>query len=430
VANVKKITWSEENAVCASLNGCKTVQRSTATAALRNPDFRIVWLGTFASSIGTWMQNVVLGAFVLWLTGDPWFVALTFFACMGPQLFLSPVGGLLADVVDRRKLLVSLQVEQLVFSVALAFVASGSHPNRWAILVCALLVGIGNALSAPAVASLLPTLVPREDLHGAVALQATQYNLSRVIGAMSGAVLLSVFDFGTLFAVNAATYLFAIFSLVIAKYPGHISEPWSSSGLKQLFSGFQIAAADPLIRRILTTMIMFSFFSLTFVGLLPVIATDNFGVAVPSSTYALLYSVYGLGALVASVSIGRFLAGRSLARLIRGSFLVFAALLACYALTRQVQFAFPAGFALGFAYFSMVTSMSMTLQGHLDDQIRGRISGLWMMTFNGTVPLGSLVAGVSLLFINVTTLLLFGAFVAVLLAVYCNLSKVMGDEPR
>jgi len=376
------------------------------------------------------MQNVVLGAFVLWLTGDPWFVALTFFACMGPQLFLSPVGGLLADVVDRRKLLVSLQVEQLVFSVALAFVASGSHPNRWAILVCALLVGIGNALSAPAVASLLPTLVPREDLHGAVALQATQYNLSRVIGAMSGAVLLSVFDFGTLFAVNAATYLFAIFSLVIAKYPGHISEPWSSSGLKQLFSGFQIAAADPLIRRILTTMIMFSFFSLTFVGLLPVIATDNFGVAVPSSTYALLYSVYGLGALVASVSIGRFLAGRSLARLIRGSFLVFAALLACYALTRQVQFAFPAGFALGFAYFSMVTSMSMTLQGHLDDQIRGRISGLWMMTFNGTVPLGSLVAGVSLLFINVTTLLLFGAFVAVLLAVYCNLSKVMGDEPR
>jgi len=427
VSDTKKITWSEENATCASLNGCKTVQRSTATAALRNREFRIVWLGTFASSIGTWMQNVVLGAFVLMLTGDPWFVALTFFAYNGPQLFLSPVGGLLADVVDRRKLLVALQLEQLVFSVALAFVASGAHPNQWAIFFCALLVGIGNALSAPAIASLLPTLVPREDLHGAVALQATQYNLSRVIGAMIGAVLLSVLDFGALFAINAATYLFAIFSLVIAKYPGHISEPWSSSGFKQLFSGFQIAAADPLIRRVLTTMMMFSFFCLTFVGMLPVIATDNFGVPVPSSTYAILYSVYGLGALVASVSIGSFLAGRPLARLIRGSFLVFAALLTLYALTRQIQFAFPAGFALGFAYFSMVTSMSMTLQGHLDDSVRGRISGLWMMTFNGTVPLGALVAGVCLLFINVTELLLFGAFAAVLIAFYCNLSAVGVD---
>jgi predicted MFS family arabinose efflux permease len=116
-----------------------------------------------------------------------------------------------------------------------------------------------------------------------------------------------------------------------------------------------------------------------------------------------------------------------LARLIRGSFLVFAALLTLYALTRQIQFAFPAGFALGFAYFSMVTSMSMTLQGHLDDAVRGRISGLWMMTFNGTVPLGALVAGVCLLFITVTQLLLFGAFVAVLIALYCNLSAVGVD---
>ncbi|MEI8148617.1 MAG: MFS transporter [Actinomycetes bacterium] len=427
MAGDQKIAWSEESAVCASINGCKTVKRHDATAALRNPQFRIVWLGTFVSSIGTWMQNVVLGAYVLLLTGNPWFVALTFFACMGPQLFLSPIGGILADILNRRKFLVGLQLEQLIFSVALAFAASGKHPNQWVIFSCALMVGIGNALSAPAVASLLPTLVHREDLNSAVSLLATQYNLSRVVGAMTGAALLSVLDFGTLFTINAASYLFAIISIVIAKYPAHVSEPSSSSGLLQLFSGFKIAAADPLIRRVLLTMMIFSFFSLTFVGLLPVIATDNFGVHVPSSTYALLYSVYGLGALVASVTIGSFLTGRAMARLIRGSFLVFAALLACYALIRRIELAFPAGFALGFAYFSLVTSMSMTLQAHLDDSIRGRISGLWMMTFNGTVPLGSLIAGVSLLFINVTVLMLFGAFVAVLLAAYCNLSKVGVD---
>jgi uncharacterized membrane protein YgcG len=146
----------------------------TATAALRHREFRIVWAGTFVSTVGTWMQNVLLGAFVLAITRQPWFVGFTYFALVGPLLVLAPVGGTLADILDRRKLLVWLQIEQLAFSVGLAFLASADRPNKWAILLCALMVGIGNALSAPAIASLLPTMVPREDMHGAVALQAVQ----------------------------------------------------------------------------------------------------------------------------------------------------------------------------------------------------------------------------------------------------------------
>jgi len=427
MASVQKHNWTVENATCASVNGCVTLETGTASAALRHPEFRTVWMGTFASSIGTWMQNVLLGAFVLVITGNPWFVGMTYFALIGPLLFLAPVGGTLADILDRRKMLVILQFEQLAFSVLLAFLASVDDPNEWAILFCALMIGIGNALSAPAIASLLPTLVPRTDLHGAVALQAVQLNLSRVIGPMVGALLLAPFSFGTVFAINAATYLCAIVSLIVAKYPGHVTKPSADSGLQQLLSGFRIAAADPLIKRVLITMATFSFFSVAFIGLMPEVARANFGVAAGSSLYGFLYATFGLGAVTASVAVGSYFADRSMAKMTRGSLLGFAVLLSIYALTRQIEFAFPAGFMLGFAYFSMVTSMSITLQSHLDDAIRGRITALWMMSFNGTVALGVLASGAILLVLNVTALLLVGATVAALLAVYCNLRAVGAD---
>jgi len=399
----------------------------TATAALRHREFRIVWAGTFVSTVGTWMQNVLLGAFVLAITRQPWFVGFTYFALVGPLLVLAPVGGTLADILDRRKLLVWLQIEQLAFSVGLAFLASADRPNKWAILLCALMVGIGNALSAPAIASLLPTMVPREDMHGAVALQAVQLNLSRVIGPVIGALLLPLFGFGTLFAINAATYLFAVGSLVVAKYPGHVAEPSTSSGLQQLISGFRIAAADPLIRRVLCTMTAFSFFSLSFIGLMPEFASTALGMAPGSSIYGYLYATFGLGALLGSFAVGSFLGDRSLAKVARGSLFVFAVLLAAFALTRRIEFAFPTVFMLGFAYFLTVTSMSVTLQSHLDDASRGRITALWMMSFNGTVALGVLVSGLVLLVLSINSLMLIGAVVAALLAVYCNLSAVGAD---
>jgi MFS family permease len=165
------------------------------------------------------MQNVLLGAFVLAITRQPWFVGFTYFALVGPLLVLAPVGGTLADILDRRKLLVWLQIEQLAFSVGLAFLASADRPNKWAILLCALMVGIGNALSAPAIASLLPTMVPREDMHGAVALQAVRRaHLGTPVGYFAGCRIFHVqidphvrvgpFDFG-----NDTFELFWFFSI-------------------------------------------------------------------------------------------------------------------------------------------------------------------------------------------------------------------------
>jgi MFS family permease len=409
----------------AIIEGDLPFRRGTAQAALRNRDFRIFWGGTFASHTGTWMQNVLLGAFGYELTGSATFVGILFFAQLGPLLFMSTVGGVLADVVDRRKLLIVTQLVQLVLSGVLAALASTSNPSRVAIVVCVFAIGVGNSLSAPAIAAILPTLVPRADLPGAVSLQSVQMNLSRVIGPAIGAVIYSQFDAAPVFALNAGTYLFAIAGVVFARYrhyaPGEVEE----TGLARLLSGFRIAAGDPLIRRILTTLVLFSFFSLTFVGLMPAIAADNFGIRPRSVEYGLLYATFGLGAATGAISVGTLLAERSKAPIPRRGLIVFAGLLAGFALLRTDAPAYPLGFVLGFFYFLVITSLATVLQENLDDSIRGRIMALWIMGFGGIVPVGVLAGGFVASHANVTLVLLIGAASALLLAPYAKLEPAM-----
>src|SRR5207248_6894646 len=138
-----------EEAEDALLEGDRAITPGTARAALAHREFRIVWTGALLSNVGTWMQNVALGVLAYELTRSATFVAVVGFAQLGPLLFLAPVGGALADAVDRRTLLIVAQAEQLVFSLVLALVARGGHPSKAALLACVLAVGMGNAINAP-----------------------------------------------------------------------------------------------------------------------------------------------------------------------------------------------------------------------------------------------------------------------------------------
>src|SRR5215813_8762667 len=414
-----------EEATEAIIEGDLGFRRGTAQAALRNRDFRIFWGGTFASNIGTWMQNVLLGAFGYELTGSAVFVGILFFAQLGPLLFMSTVGGVLADVVDRRKLLIITQLEQLVLSFVLAGLAATSNPSRVGLVVCVFAIGVGNSLSAAAIAA---TLVPRADLPGAVSLQSVQMNLSRVIGPAIGAVIYSQFSAAPVFAINAGTYLFAVAGVIFAHYgqyaPGEVKE----TGLARLLSGFRIAARAPLIRRILTTLVLFSLFSLTFVGLMPAIAADNFGIRPKSVEYGLLYATFGLGAASGAISVGTVFAGRSKAPIPRVGLVVFAGLLTAFALLWTDAPAYPLAFVLGYFYFLVITSLATVLQENVDDSIRGRIMALWIMGFGGIVPVGVLVGGFVANATSVTLLLLIGAAAALLLAPYAKLDNLVGSS--
>jgi MFS family permease len=396
----------------ALLEGDRVLETSAARAALQHRDFRVVFLGAFASNIGTWMQNVTLGALAYELTKSPTFVSLVTFAQLGPLLVLSIVGGALADMVDRRRMTVIAQTEQAIASVVLAFVVAGDNPNHTAIVFTVLAIGIGNALNAPAWVALLPSLVPREHLAGAISLNSTQMNASRVVGPAITGVLYPIVGAAGVFGINAATYIFAIGSLLMVQTPAlPPRDPATPTGLKRLASGLAIARRDPLVRRIIVGLFIFSLLCLPFIGQMPTIAADNLDMNVKSFSYGALYACFGLGAVTGAISIGTFLSGVARRKVVLRGLLGFAVFLAAFALVRDPAPAYAIVACLGFSYFATVTALNTILQVHLDDAVRGRVMSLWLMAFGGTVPLGLMLAGPIAEASTITFVLLYGAVV-------------------
>src|SRR5205807_10146257 len=165
----------------------------------------------------------------------------------------------------------------------------------------------------------------------------------------------------------AVTYLFAVTGVVVAEFPTRAAESTAQPerGLRRLVSGFRLAWADRLVRGILVTMTTFSFFSLSFIYLMPTLASENLGMKTRSLAYGLLFAAFALGAALGALSIGTVLVRRSKPRIVRVGLASFGVLLAVFALTRQAALAYPVAFAVGASYFAVVTSLSSILQAHL-----------------------------------------------------------------
>ena len=400
--------------------GDRPLRGGAARAALRHTVFRRVFIGAFLSNIGSWMQNVVLGALAYDLTGSPTFVGVLLFAQLGPLLLFSMIGGLLADVFDRRRLLITVSVLQGLLSVVLAWVARVDDPSRIGLVGVVFLIGMGQAVFGPTYSALLPALVGKEDLPGAISLNSAQMNGSRVIGPAIAGLLDAQVGASAVFLVNAASYLLVIWSLLSVRLPPPVPEATDARGLRRLAAGLQAARRDSVIRRSLVIIFSFSLLSLPFIGQLPTLADRNLGIDPRSTQYGLLYTCFGAGAMVGALSIGTVLSDRDMSRVVRRGLVVFAGFLAVFSLLRTSSLAYPMILLVGLAYFAIITSLSTVLQQRLDDSNRGRVMALWIMGFGGTVPLGNLIAGPLIEATSVTTVVLTGAFIALGLAAYAT----------
>ncbi len=394
----------------------------SARSALAARDFRYIWLGSFLSNIGTWMQNVVLPAYIYHRTGRASLVGLLIFAQLGPLLLLSIPAGVLADRFDRRRWLISMQVMQLLFSCALAVLALGT-PAFWMLFVAALGVGVGNALNAPAWSAILPAMVRPADIGGAISLNSTAINGSRVIGPIIVAVL-SQWGATTaqFFFINAATYLFVIYALLSIKFPTIAVDP--TKGWRRFTRGLQIARERAVVRRLLLTLASFSLLSLPYVGLFPAVAELNFGIDESGATYKWLYATWGLGAALGGLAIGTVCVRFDKRTLIQYGFAGFAVSMMGFALSRSPLPAFIFGFVLGLAYFFTTTSMLTVLQSRLEPEVRGRVMALWFMAFGGTVPLGNILFGPIIDRHGAQWLLVMGSAWAAVLAWWCNIAAL------
>lgn len=386
----------------------------SARAAWQHQTFRLVYLGAFTSSIGTWMQNVVLGALAYNLTHSAVFVGIMAFAQLGPLLLFSTLGGMLADSFDRKKLLIVLTAEQGIGSLALGFLAFADSPSKAALVGIVFLIGVGNALYAPVFSAILPVLVPRRDISGAISLNSVQMNASRVVGPAIGSVLYAGIGAGWVFHLNALSYLAVIFVLLRVTLPDPPDA--GATGWRRLVGGITVARADRVVAQCLIVVAAFSLLCLPFITQMPSIADRHFGIDPKSTAYGLLYGAFGVGAVIGALSIGTVFAQADKAALTRRAMAGFAVLLTIFGVLRVTWMAYVAVLAVGVCYFAVITSLSTVLQEKIDDADRGKVMAWWIMGFGGVVPIGGLIGGWLMDLSSIEAVLGGGALVALALA--------------
>ena len=394
----------------------------SARSALAHRDFRQMWLSSFTSSIGVWMQQVVLPAYVYSRTKSASTVAVFSIAQMGPLLLLSIPAGVMADKFDRRKWLVFAQVTQMAGSFLLGVLASMDAAIP-ALFLAQLVVGIGNSLNAPAFSAVLPSLVPPEDLGGSISLSSVSVNGSRVTGPIIAALLMNLgVQTPHIFFINSCMYLIVMSAVLRITMPKSVKT--DESGWRSLTLGIRVARERPVIGRVLLTMFSFSLLSLPYVGLFPAVADLNFGIQPKTALYKWLYATWGLGAMFGALAVGTFLATEDKRKTARRGFGIFAVALALFASAPNIPLAFVTGFFLGTTYFSTTTALMTVLQSRLELAVRARVLSLWFMAFGGTIPLGNMLFGPVMDSIGARPVLYFGAVWSLFLVFYCNIEKL------
>ncbi|HUF99139.1 MAG TPA: MFS transporter [Ilumatobacter sp.] len=397
-------------------------------AAWSYPAFRLFFMGTGLSAVGSWMQSFTLPAYVDDRTGSAGLVGLLFFMQLGPQLLLSLPAGVLADRVDRRRLMIAMQLTMLALSVVIAFAVWRDLP-LWTLFVLQALIGIANTVNSPALSSAMPMLVGRADLPGAISLNSAMLNGSRILGPALAA-LLAWWGFGVagLLLVNAGTFLFLIFPLLVVDLPRTTSVTQDRSPFRALVTGLGIARRRAVLRRSMIAMSLFSIISLPYVGLFPSIARMNWDVAATSGTYKAVYIVWGLGAFAGALSVGSIFRAIDKRRLVQLGFVAFSVSLATFALVPSVDWAYPVGAVLGFSYFVVATSLASLVQQNLADNERAATMPVWFMSFGGSVPVGLVIAGPIMDAYGATAVLLVGAGFALALAGWIGLDKLTAND--
>ena len=392
----------------------------TARSALAHREFRTVWLGQLGSSVGSWMQTFTIGVFMDKLTKQGAWVGIAMFAQMVPMLLFTIPGGVIADRFDRRRLLITLQSIQLVLAAGLGLLTTvNDNPSKLAVISLVFAGGVCNSMNAPAYSAVLPALVGREDMAGAISLNSVAINLSRVVGPVLAGILYPVLGAGWLYQLNAITFVFVIVALLRIRFP--VIPKARAEGLGQLAVGFRVVKGDAVLTRILLVMTIFSFLSLPFVSLWSTVVRVHLGLRSATSIGA-LYAVFGTGALLGSLAVGSVLAGYDRRRIARYGLGGFAVMMGFIASTANVIVAIPAFFVLGACYFGTTTALLTLLQQRVEDAVRGRVMALWFMSFGGTVSLCGPVFGPLLDATSGYVVLGISAASAAVLAWWCNLA--------
>ena len=380
----------EDEAFIEALDDARSEGLPEVVRALRNPNFRLFWSGNFLSNIGTWMQNVAQGWLVLTITNSAFWLGVVGFAGSIPFLFFTLFGGVIADRVNKRRLLLVTQTVMMILAFLLAGLAWFKVITVWEIAAIAFLNGAAMSMNAPSYQALVPRLVKRKDLTNAIALNSAQFNMSRILGPTLGGYAMVLFGVAGNFFLNGMSFLAVIWALLHIRYPdekpARHQSMWSS-----LRGGFAYLRSEPQMLVLIWMTAAVSFLGLPFLTFIPYFAKVQ-----------LHAGESGLGWLLAASGFGAVLGAMTIAVLgvirHRGVVLTVAGIVFFIAI---IGFSYSQSFALseflaffeGFSGISMISCFNVSIQHLSSDEMRGRIMSIYTTSFLGLPPLGALLAG-------------------------------------
>jgi MFS family permease len=361
-----------------------------ALAAFTYRDFRVLWFGAFASTVGNWMQEVAQAWLVFELTKSSFYLGLDDFLGQLPILLFTLIGGVVADRHDRRHLLLGSQYVQMTTAFVLAALVYAGIVRVQYVLLLSFLAGMGQAFGGPAYQALIPSLVQKTDLPNAIALNSIQFNLARVFGPLLAGATLAAWGTAACFAVNGVSFMVVIAALMSLTIK-HIPRIEKKSMLQELKGGLSYAKGESTIVALTVLASLTTFLGLPLLTLLPIFARDIFHGDINRYSHMMAFSGAGAvcGALIVAW-LGRF-RRMGLALLLVQA--VFGALVVAFSLSRMTWLSDLLLFFTG-ASLLMVFSMTASLvQLIVPDNLRGRVMSIYMVAFRGGMPLGSLAAG-------------------------------------
>ncbi len=374
--------------------GVERVTFSHTLRSLRHRNFRLYFVGQFISMCGTWMQTMAQMWLVYRLTHSSSLLGLVGFAGQIPSIVFGLLGGAAADRFDRRKLVLVTQTAAMVQALLLGVLTVTGRVQVWHVFALAVAIGIVNVFDMPARQSFVVDMVDdREDLGNAIAMNSVLVNGSRVVGPAVAGVLVGVWGEGTCFLLNSLSFLAVIASLLMMRMPERQergAQTLEQTG-RHIKDGLRYAWRNPDIRALLVLLAMISVAGVPFMVLLPIFSDQILGGGATGVGW--LMGASGLGAMAGAIFLARRNFTSGLDRVAGLTSAGFGVSLILFSFSRSMPVSLALLTLTGFCMMTMFTGCNTLLQALTSDAMRGRVMGLFTMTFMAVAPFGNLISG-------------------------------------
>ena len=403
-----------------------------STRALANPNLRLYFAGQVVSMIGTWMQQMALSWLIYRLTNSTYMLGLVAFASQAPSFLLTPFAGIVADKVNRKKLVIVTQTLAMVQAGLLAFLAFSHQPAIWQLIALGAFSGLINAFDLPTRQTFLVDMLrSREEVANAIAINSSITTLTRLIGPAFAGIFIAWAGEAMCFVVNAVSYIAVIAALCFVQVKPKAAAQAASpqSALVLLKEGFVYAFSFTPIRALLGLVACISLFVMPYTVLMTAFARDVFHG--DATTLGILTAASGVGSLAAALYLATRKGVLGLGKWIVASCAMFGLGLVLFGFCHSLWLAVPALVLVGFGSMILLAASNTVLQTLVDEDKRGRVMSIYMMCFMGLAPFGSMAAGALSAHFGLGNTVIACGIVSILLAVaFAARLKVIREHAR